>query len=443
MRVLEPYRPRETDAWHAAVAGMAAWAAEHGSTYPPAGTRLADGRDLTRWAANTRAAHTAGDLTATRAADCETRIPGWQWRRLPRPRRDAGQRKLPFAQRVARLAAWTAATGRLPAAADADNDGYGVGQLAKWLRAAHADGRLPPAQVAAVEAAVPGWAWQALPRDVARARAGRRQWQAACGRFAAAVADGFRDPVRDSWARLQRRRRGQLSREQRASLEAVPGWDWTPAGTAWAAHAADVAALIAAHGRLPRDAAEPTLAEWWRQQTHRAAAGTLTPGQAAIIANHADAADLAVDAAWEREAGGIARRREAGTGLDAGQRAWLAAQRARLRQGRLTPDQAVRLAGLAVRRSPRANAARGVAFGQANSARTAAAAGRRAAAAAAVLASPPPGIHAVWVAVLRARVDQPGASLAELAAAMGMTKDQYAALLRRALDGTGPAAQAS
>jgi len=83
-------------------------------------------------------------------------------------------------------------------------------------------------------------------------------------------------------------------------------------------------------------------------------------------------------------------------------------------------------------------------FAAANRARTQAAAARCVVAARAALASPPAGgWSAAQLVVLRLRVDRPAASLAEFAAAAGVSKHAYAGTLRRALARpAGPAAAA-
>jgi len=78
----------------------------------------------------------------------------------------------------------------------------------------------------------------------------------------------------------------------------------------------------------------------------------------------------------------------------------------------------------------------------ANRARTDAATGRTVAAAQAILDSETP-LSPKYRAVLEARVADPWATLAELAAGVGLSKDAYAACLRRALIVHGPHADGS
>jgi len=138
---------------------MGAWAAEYGQTYPPTHVQLSDGRGLATWGNNIRRRYHQGALTTEQIADCES-IPHWSWRRRPRRRIDAGRKRMPFDERVRRLADFVQATGDLPVAGDFDDDGYGVANFAEYLRAAYAAGTLTAEQVTIVERLVPGWRWQ-------------------------------------------------------------------------------------------------------------------------------------------------------------------------------------------------------------------------------------------------------------------------------------------
>lgn len=75
-------------------------------------------------------------------------MPGWTW--TPRTVRA-------FEESAALAADWISAHGRMPSKT-ATVDGYAVGRWVHKRRSLHAQGNLPAAQVAALEA-IPGWVW--------------------------------------------------------------------------------------------------------------------------------------------------------------------------------------------------------------------------------------------------------------------------------------------
>jgi len=78
-----------------------------------------------------------------------------------------------------------------------------------------------------------------------------------------------------NWARYQRRRLGQLSRERVERLSAIPGWVWDSHAERFEARATEYAAFVARYGRPPRrhasEPAERSLGVWAAELRARAA----------------------------------------------------------------------------------------------------------------------------------------------------------------------------
>ena len=81
------------------------------------------------------------------------------------------------------------------------------------------------------------------------------------------------------WLRRQRRNSENLSLQQCARLEALPGFEWEPRDAAWDDQLFAYRSFLQLHGRPPRrrseDAHERSLAIWFRNQRTRLARGTL------------------------------------------------------------------------------------------------------------------------------------------------------------------------
>jgi hypothetical protein len=134
---------------------------------------------------------------------------------------------------------------------------------------------------------------------------------------------------------------------------------------------------------------------------------------------------------WQQAAALVLGRYRTGRYTPADKR-WLAAQVRAAAAGQLTDDQAARVAELRAEIMGHNRQT----FDAHNNRRTGRAPRRTVAAARAALANPPVygwSDHDTTIRVLRARVDHPQASLAELADRVGMTKDAYAGRLRRTL----------
>lgn len=119
-----------------------------------------------------------------------------------------------------------------------------------------------------------------------------RRWIEACQRLEAHVAaygtlptlrstehlPGAKEMVQ--WIRYQRRNADRLSAYQRARLELLPGFSWSPGEEAWLSALQNYEFHVRAHRRRPSrrsiDAAEAGLAIWARNQRRLARLGQLS-----------------------------------------------------------------------------------------------------------------------------------------------------------------------
>ncbi|MEV0838623.1 Helicase associated domain protein [Actinocatenispora sera] len=301
-----------------ALAALAAYAAAHGHCYPTRDTLMPDGRNLATWVSNVRYAYHRGTLAADRAAALAA-VPGWVWRsKRPRRRLDTGLSR--WAVGYPALVAWMRARGTIPPVGAVDAAGYRVGRFARNCRQ-HRD-RLTIEQRAAL-VALPGWRWdvsaarrkdrtdrlEALRAFVAshhhlpqldaadpaeRVLAGwaRRSHIGIAGELAAIR----RTAVPDTWLRRYRlAAAGDTSKStvewmsrQRAALRAgtMPEPHRALFGRIrgrqeqrWYQRVEQLRGLLAA-GRHPDESAQG----WLTRQHRRAANGTLTAEQAAVLA---------------------------------------------------------------------------------------------------------------------------------------------------------------
>ncbi|WP_439564933.1 helicase associated domain-containing protein [Microcella sp.] len=126
-----------------------------------------------------------------------------------------------------------------------------------------------------------------------------RQWVIICQQLEAHVSTHGRLPTLRStqplpaakhlvaWARYQRRNFYRLSAYQRARLDLIPGWSWSPAEEAWLNSMQQFEFFVREHGRRPRrrsnDKAEVRLAIWYRNQGRRVRAGAMGADRLAML----------------------------------------------------------------------------------------------------------------------------------------------------------------
>ena len=212
-----------------ALQAMEAFLAREGHVRIPAQHSEA-GFPLGAWVTHIRRRRQRGLADDQLVTAVERSAPGFRW----------DTREDPFAASLQHLRAyWLAHEGRIPPVGRRSPDGADLHDWATRMRGRQRIGRLAPDQVAAVEAALPGWTWLAPgPRRTRSALfeaglAALRHHVAEYGH--SEVSTGYRDPssgfALDTWVARRRveHARGRLSVEHRHALLAVdPHFRFTP-----------------------------------------------------------------------------------------------------------------------------------------------------------------------------------------------------------------------
>jgi hypothetical protein len=207
------------DAWHEGLAHLLVYVEREGNGRVPKGHVTDDGYPLGAWVSTRRADRRKGQLTAVRIAELEA-VPGWSWD----PIADAWQEGLAY------VGAFVERQGHARVPSDyVTHDGYPLGAWVSTQRRTYLSGRLTAVRIAELEA-VPGWSWDPIADA----------WQEGLAHLQVYVDregharvpnryvsdDGY--PL-GSWVSTRRadRRKGQLTLDRTAALQALPGWSWS------------------------------------------------------------------------------------------------------------------------------------------------------------------------------------------------------------------------
>jgi hypothetical protein len=213
---------KETQArWEEGYGRLLAFVEREGHSRVPAAYRDNDGYPLGNWVLNRRNLKRRGQLSEERA-ELLAALPGWAW----------DTQEAAWEEGYARLKAFAEREGHTWVLATYLDDGFRLGSWVQVNRQAYRRGKLSEERIRELEA-LPGWAW--VQREAnwedgyARLlRFAQREGHVRVPR-AGRDKDGFRlGPWVDR--QRQRRKRGQLSKEQQRRLEALPGWAWRPSG---------------------------------------------------------------------------------------------------------------------------------------------------------------------------------------------------------------------
>jgi superfamily II DNA or RNA helicase len=275
--------PLEQERWRHRYNLLARWTSQHRhAAIPP--SLVIDGINLRTWVGEQRQQWKRGRIPAERAALLE-KLPGWAWD--------------PLAQ------AWGAAFTRLQEFAAAHGhtlvpqnyqapDGFYLGSWVHRQRAERAAGKLLPANAARLES-LAGWAWDTSHSAAFEAGLAALHRYATEHGHAAPPAQhtdssGFK---LGRWVSNHRHRRPDLTPAERASLEALPGWDWDPFETRWQAAYRSLTQFAArtGHACVPPDHAEPAptagaptpLGRWVAQQRADYSRDTVSPERQRLL----------------------------------------------------------------------------------------------------------------------------------------------------------------
>jgi len=192
------------------------YAREHGHMRVPR-EHVVEGRQLGEWVQNQRALHRRGELCAEGVTILEG-LAGWTWN----PQQDG------FAQGLESLRRYVQREGTARVPLDDEQDGFPLGRWVRKRRQLYSAGRRCPNQDRQLEA-LPGWTWDPFTDQFEKGILTLRAFMMREGHArprASHVEDGFR---LGAWVdkRRQEFRRGKLSPERIARLEALFGWAWS------------------------------------------------------------------------------------------------------------------------------------------------------------------------------------------------------------------------
>ena len=264
----------KTDRWEQGYALLQRYAGREGHARVP-DTHYEDGFPLGHWRRHQRQLRDRGKLDPARQARLE-QVTGWAWN-IDEGRWDSAYAALQaYAEREEHS--------RVPAKAVID----GV-HLGSWIanqRTAYHKSRLTPEQVERLER-LPGWTWDAQKEGWDQALAALARYAARTG-SAEPPKSHVEDGIRIGWwigTQRQAYKKGALSPERIAGLEALPGWAWSPLDAAWENGFSQLSTYAKRTGtaRVPVAYTTETgfpLGQWAATQRRRQTLGKLTAQRA-------------------------------------------------------------------------------------------------------------------------------------------------------------------
>jgi hypothetical protein len=338
-----------TASWQFVFGLLARYVEREGSARVPARFVTGDGWRLGAWVNTQRVAYDRHKVSPDRQARLEA-LPGWTWE----PFDDAWERAFQTLQHFSQR------SGRAQVPRTHVEHGFRLYAWVNEQRMARRTGRLDPDRQARLEE-LPGWTWE--PFD--------DLWEAAYGALRQYVEregdprvlkhhreDGL--PL-GRWVEIQRRlwRRGKLSPDRQARLEALPAWTWDPVNEAWERGFQTLRRFVrrSGHTRVPRDHVEDGLGlgAWVNMQRMARRRAKLDPDRQARLEALPGWEWNPLDDSWEGAFETLQRfvqhnghSRVPQDFVQDGVRlsAWLNRQRMARRKGTLDPQRAARLEAL-------------------------------------------------------------------------------------------------
>ncbi len=215
----------QSDRWAEGLSHLRSYVAEHGHAAVDTVT-VHEGFALGAWVARRRAHYRRGALTPARAVALEA-LPGWTWSRTVDT----------WAVGLAALGSYVATHGTSRVPLDVVHRCYPLGRWVSARRAQYQRGTLTPERIVALQQ-LPGWVWDVREDRWAQGLRLLTAYARCTGApnpdffYVEEDEDGF---TLGAWVNSRRKehRRGVLSPDRVAALEAIKGWEWTPFDAAW------------------------------------------------------------------------------------------------------------------------------------------------------------------------------------------------------------------
>lgn len=324
--------------WTEGITALRHYIAARGSAVVSARAR-ADGIAVGCWAEAQRESYWGGRLQPERVRELEG-LPGWTW---------GGLHERRWHRHLTALTSYAARHGAADLRSDAVVGRLHLGTWADKQRTAYAAGTMP-APNAAVLATVPGWQWTGSQDPWQRGMQAARDYASKHGGIDPIDRSDPGNRALRNWLRrcAEKYQAGELTREQVAAVEELPGWNRRDRNAAWNRGLAILAGYAARHGhaRPPQNVEVDgfALGLWVSRVRRQYRAGDLAADRATAVEQLPGWTWHVVDAAWQRGADVLRCHVSASgsphvtnTAVVDGFRlgAWVSTQRARHRIGRL------------------------------------------------------------------------------------------------------------
>ena len=259
------------DGWQEGLTELRAYREKTGRALAPQGYMTASGFALGSWVQTQRNLYRRGVLAADRVAALEA-VQGWIWN----PYEELFRRGITELRRFAGSTGSARVSQRYKSPS-----GFALGDWVLSQRKIYRSGRMPPARAALLEA-IRGWRWNPgssddamqAPRGFEQGLADLHSYYREKGHLR--VPRDYRTAsgrILANWVLHQRKfyRRGELSADRVAALEALDGWQWNPHALpdrrlrGFDSGLADLRAYVQEHGhvRIPRGYKSPSGRALW------------------------------------------------------------------------------------------------------------------------------------------------------------------------------------
>lgn len=207
---------RKDDGWTIAYQQVATWYEDNNGAHPPFGSTDREKKRLYQWVQSRRVEYRSGQLADERIAALES-IQGWSWEAT----HDAWQNGFALAKD------WYAKHSRHPSSRATEREEAKVRNWVHFQRRLKKNNEIPEERELALES-IPGWSWHPKQDAWNNAYNNAKAWYAKTDRHPSQNSEDTAEKTLCGWIGTQRkaRKRGTLSGEHEAALDAIDGWKW-------------------------------------------------------------------------------------------------------------------------------------------------------------------------------------------------------------------------